>query len=297
MRTCESRLHVARHALAATAVLLAGCRANDWQTAVDHVIQAERAFAARASDTTVQQAFIESIATNAILFRPGPTDGHGALAAQPYPSDLLLEWAPEWADASLDGEFGYTTGPWTAGRRNDAAAPRAHGVYVTIWRRQADRVWRAILDMGTAGADPADATTVHTPARPPSRLDAADSVALARSIHMVDEDFVEAAAADSAALAAFVSDETRFLRDGSLPAIGAVSANRAYTVTERSALWTRSGFGVSRVGDLGFVFGTWSSPARDSATGAWLRIWRRDAAGDWKLALDAVTGSRSTSIS
>lgn len=296
MQTCGSRSHVARHALAAIAVLLAGCGANDWQTSVDHVIAAERAFAARASDTTVQQAFIESIATDAILFRPGPTDGHTALAAQPYPPDLLLEWAPEWADASLDGEFGYTTGPWTAGRRNDAVAPRAHGVYVTIWKHQADHGWRAILDMGTGGASPANTAIANRPAHPPSSLEAADSVALARSIHIVDEDFVEAAAADSAALAAFVSDETRFLRDGSLPAIGAVSAHSAYAMTERSARWQRSGFGVSRVGDLGFVFGTWSSPAHDSMAGAWLRIWRRDAAGDWKLALDAVTGSRAAPI-
>jgi ketosteroid isomerase-like protein len=142
-----------RHVRAAAIIILAaGCRGSDWQNAVDDVIAAERAFAARATDTTVQQAFLESIANDAVLFRPGPTDARALLATQPYPPDFQLEWTPEWADASLDGELGYTMGPWRAGRRNQSSQPGAYGTYVTIWKRTPRDGWRVILDFGTGGA-------------------------------------------------------------------------------------------------------------------------------------------------
>jgi ketosteroid isomerase-like protein len=121
-----------------------------------------------------------------------------------------------------------------------------------------------------------------------------DSASLAHSIRLVDEDFVEAASADSAAIDAFVSPETRFLRDGATAGVGFDALAHAYTARERTARWAMASQGVARTGDLGFAYGTWSTPETDDAhSGAWLRIWRRDPAGDWKLALDAVSGSRS----
>jgi len=290
-------LHVVRHALAATIIIIlaAGCRGSDWQNALDDVIVAERAFAARATDTTVQQAFLESIARDAVLFRPGPTDARALLAAQPYPPDFQLEWTPEWADASRDGELGYTTGPWRAGRRNQRSQSAAHGTYVTIWKRTLHDGWRVILDFGTGGASEFAVRELRHPASPPAHADAADRSALEQSIRLVDEDFVEALGADSSALVAFVADDARFLRDGSIATIGIPTANAAYAAIERSVRWSAAGSDISTAGDLGFVFGTWRSSSADSANGAWLRIWRRNATGDWKLALDAVTGSRPAS--
>jgi ketosteroid isomerase-like protein len=289
-------LHFARQALAAIVVALAGCGGGEWQSAVSDVLVAERAFAARARDTTVQQAFLESVADTAVLFRPGPVDARTLLDTQPYPPDFRLEWEPDWTDASADGGLGYTTGPWSAGRRAGNSAFVSHGSYVTIWRRIPRRGWRVILDIGTGGAQQVTPREARSPALPPTPVPDGDSSALDRSIRLLDEDFTEAAVADSNALASFVTTDTRFLRDGSTTMIGAREATDAYRHRERDARWSRVGSGVSRAGDLGYVFGTWRSSQPDSATGAWLRIWRRDAAGDWKLALDAVTGSRSVSI-
>jgi ketosteroid isomerase-like protein len=290
-------LHVGRHVLAAAIIILAaGCRGSDWQNAVDDVIAAERAFAARAMDTTVQQAFLESIANDAVLFRPGPTDARALLGTQPYPADFQLEWTPEWADASLDGELGYTMGPWRAGRRNQSSQPGAYGTYVTIWKRAPADGWRVILDFGTGGASEFAARELRHPASPPAHADAAERSSLEQSIRLVDEDFIQAIGADSSALVAFVSDDTRFLRDRSTATIGTPTASAAYAAIERSARWSTAGSDISTAGGLGFVFGTWTSAPADSAGGSWLRIWRRDAAGDWKLAIDAVTGSRPASI-
>jgi len=291
------RLHVVRHVLAAAIIIVpAACRGSDWQIALDDVIAAEHAFAARATDTTVQQAFLESIASDAVLFRPDPTDARALLAAQPYPPDFRLEWTPEWADASLDGELGFTTGPWRAGSRSQSSQPGAYGTYVTIWKRTPPDGWRVILDFGTAGDSAFVVRELRHPTSPPAHAEAANRDALEQSIRLVDEDFVQAIVADSGALVAFVSDATRFLRDGSTATLGTPTASAAYAATERSARWSTAGSDVSTTGDLGFVFGTWTSSLANSAGGAWLRIWRRDAAGDWRLALDAVTGSRSASI-
>jgi ketosteroid isomerase-like protein len=46
--------------------------------------------------------------------------------------------------------------------------------------------------------------------------------------------------------------------------------------------------GVSRAGDLGYTYGRARAPEADPAAdpGGYLRIWRRDGGGEWRLALD-----------
>ncbi len=43
---------------------------------------------------------------------------------------------------------------------------------------------------------------------------------------------------------------------------------------------------MSRGGDLGYVWGEYRSGTATEASGYYLRIWRKDRAGEWKLALD-----------
>lgn len=45
---------------------------------------------------------------------------------------------------------------------------------------------------------------------------------------------------------------------------------------------------ISRGGDLGYVWGEYSEGPGARPTGDYLRIWRKDRAGIWKLALDLV---------
>jgi len=45
---------------------------------------------------------------------------------------------------------------------------------------------------------------------------------------------------------------------------------------------------VSQGGDLGFLWGEYRTQPTPDPTGYYLRIWRKDRAGEWKLALDLI---------
>ena len=62
----------------------------------------------------------------------------------------VLDWRPVEAEISGDGTMAYTIGTWdyyTRGR--DSAKSAGSGHYLTVWRRQADKSWKVIADIGT----------------------------------------------------------------------------------------------------------------------------------------------------
>jgi ketosteroid isomerase-like protein len=61
-----------------------------------------------------------------------------------------LTWAPVHVEAAASGDLGYSTGRYEWGGKNADGTPRiSAGWYVTIWRKGADGLWRAALDIGT----------------------------------------------------------------------------------------------------------------------------------------------------
>ena len=46
--------------------------------------------------------------------------------------------------------------------------------------------------------------------------------------------------------------------------------------------------GISKGGDLGYLWGEYTMGDRPSPSGYYLRIWRRNRAGEWNLALDLL---------
>ncbi len=63
--------------------------------------------------------------------------------------DVSLIWEPSRAHASDDGTLGFTVGGFEStsmGPNGESAV--AHGIYVSIWRKQSDGSWKVIMDLG-----------------------------------------------------------------------------------------------------------------------------------------------------
>ena len=80
--------------------------------------------------------------------------GHGEIRAymdKAFPDTAqILTWRPVTAELSGDGTMAYTIGTWDFYRRGkDSAASAATGHYLTVWRRQADKSWKVLADIGT----------------------------------------------------------------------------------------------------------------------------------------------------
>ena len=71
-----------------------------------------------------------------------------------------LSWTPVRADVAASGDLGYTVGTFVLRTIDDAGAvTEKHGAYVTIWRKESDGRWRAVIDTGT----PPGSTPVEIP--------------------------------------------------------------------------------------------------------------------------------------
>jgi ketosteroid isomerase-like protein len=62
-----------------------------------------------------------------------------------------LVWTPDHAEISDGGDLGVTSGRWTwRGRDASGKGVERTGKYLTVWRRQRDRSWKLIADIGNA---------------------------------------------------------------------------------------------------------------------------------------------------
>jgi ketosteroid isomerase-like protein len=118
------------------------------QAALDELLDADRAFAAKARADGVPAAFAAYASDGAIMLsRQNVVTGHDAIVARfaNWPAGQHIEWAPEGGRVSERGDMGWTWGNATT------IAPdgtRTAGRYVSIWTRDLDGNWKYALDAG-----------------------------------------------------------------------------------------------------------------------------------------------------
>jgi ketosteroid isomerase-like protein len=117
------------------------------------LVEAERAFAAASLAKGTRAAFLDFLAEDSILFRPGPVPGKKWIEEHPAP-DTLLTWEPAFAEVAQSGDLGYTTGPWEIRPSGPQDKPTAFGHFVSVWKRQTDGAWKVVVDLGISHAGP-----------------------------------------------------------------------------------------------------------------------------------------------
>src|SRR5215213_10392857 len=111
------------------------------------LVETEQSFARAAAEKGTRAAFLEFLADDGIVFNPTESNGKLIWKARPE-SPALLSWNPAWADISSDGKLGYTTGGWEWRAKGKTDKPTGFGEYVTLWQKQADGTYKAVLDIG-----------------------------------------------------------------------------------------------------------------------------------------------------
>ena len=250
------------------------------------LVAQDEAFARAARERGNRAAFLEYLAEDSVILRPGE------VAGREYWQDAkkdgaVLQWYPSRAVVATSGDFGYTLGPWASGKRG--ARQRIFGHYVKIWRREPDGELRAVFD----------GTISH-----PHRSEAPKLVAGAiiyepngivrRRLGVTDIErrFAQTAAAsgyDSAA-AMWAIDRSLRMRDGAEPSqFGTAAASAPVQVA-------LEGSDLSAAGDLAYTFGTVTAESGERA--AFLHVWRvldgePYLAVDFLVPLPALSPSRT----
>jgi ketosteroid isomerase-like protein len=260
------------------------------------LVDTERAFAHTATVKGLRDSFLDYFAEDAIALVPAAESAKARLRAQPAQpfSELEITWEPRVGDLAQSNDIGWLTGPSTIiSHTGGPAAPR-FGNYLSVWRRQPDGNWRVYIDVG-----------VNTPELPafeagftrfpfPERYSGSDNkesatLSLASADRALNEQISAAGAAT--AYAERTTAASRLHRPGSPPAVGqAIAAWLSAHATSMSARFTSAE--SARSADMGYSYGTYSVTAPAAETGAYLRVWTRDARGTWFVVADVTQPSR-----
>jgi ketosteroid isomerase-like protein len=257
------------------------------------LVEMEHAFAKAAATRGTRDAFIEFLADDGIVFQPGPVNGK-KFWTQRERRKGLLSWEPEYADVSRAGDLGWTTGPWEFRPNGPEDKPVAFGEYFTIWKKQGDGSWKAVLDRGVS-TDKSYATKLLQFPRndEASDLKAKANVALLREKLMKLETDFSAAVAKKGAVNAFeeyLAEDVRMLRADQAPALGKQRALEVVSSRLGNLSWQPTMADVSMSGDLGYTYGTFELKNRGVLVehGSYVRVWKKIGRA-WQVVMDVAS--------
>jgi ketosteroid isomerase-like protein len=270
-----------------------------WQS----LVAAERSFARSAAEKGIRAAFLEFLAPEAIVFRPQPVPGRPAYEMASPNSPTLLLWKPVFAEVSAAGDLGYTTGPYKVHKDKLTKVATAYGHYVTLWKKQADGAWKAVLDIGishpvsVSGGDEVQAPA-HGGYLRSKRLNGSALEKAKQSLRAEEKRFAQKSEAKGTrkAYKASISDHIRLYREGHLPAIGRQAALELLAGTDSPISWTSAAADVSLSDDLAYAYGTgllaYTIPGHAlhplERSFSFMRIWRKVRPDIWRIVLDIV---------
>ncbi|MDH4258986.1 MAG: nuclear transport factor 2 family protein [Gammaproteobacteria bacterium] len=281
--------------LVLAAACLAGCPSETrpqatTPVAASHgtIVDLEARFAATSRRRGAKAAFLEFLDEESIVLQPGPTWGQAAWTVN---DDLpgTLDWLPDRAQISADGDLGFASGPWILEPR-DPKGRRVEGRYVTVWKK-ATTGWHVWFD-GGFGRKPAGAWDARTsapslgpfacergPAVPPGELQLLD---LAIS-------GIQGGETHQQRLLARLDAEAWLFHGPAVEGAGAGAAREAALAALPAALqYWPMGAGTASSGDLGYSYGLSAPDPGASADASYVHIWCRH--GDsWRLALQLRT--------
>jgi ketosteroid isomerase-like protein len=256
-------------------------RAETLEEAVRAMTNAERKFYQTGQEKGTRAAFLEWLADDAIVFRPGPVNGKEAWGKRPE-TGLDLVWEPTFAAIARSGDFGYDTGPSKWRGKKSEPQFTGFGHFVSIWKKQKDGSWKVALDCGIENtrSDVKPALKLVTPTnRGQGTLE---------SLQQTQSAFIATAKFDfTKAFQQFGSDQVRLYRDGSFPTIGKKDGIELLGSEQAGLAMEVMKSDISSSGDLAYSYGSCSDTrTQPGRAGHFLQVWQTDAGGTWKLALD-----------
>jgi ketosteroid isomerase-like protein len=189
-------------------------------------------------------------------------------------------------------------GPW-AYSPDRAADPVAFGHFSTVWRRDADGTWRAMIDHGIdhpRGDDgPLTWRQLGSAKRAPRGGEGAQAGDGLAALTAAEAAYNAALAKPglAGALADWADSDVWINRNGHAPVQGVAAAAAAFGEEWRGGAerWSSHIGLVSQAGDLGYTYGSveLADPSLDPGGRSYMRVWRRAPGGAWRLALDVTT--------
>ena len=267
------------------------------EIALGSLVDAEIAFARMGTERGVRAAFLANFAADGIVFEPKPSRLRETWSARPAPEDplaLRLEWKPAQAGVARSHDFGYTTGPYTAWSTTQPDRKR-HGVFFSVWQRNADGKWQVILDAGVTTPLAVDFVSLGASPRP--RFEGRSNAVSERRQLLAREASsfgAKATAITPTRYGELLTDDARLHRNGAPPLASRAAIAPEIAHRMRDVTWAPIDARVAASGDMAVTYGTYRETDRSSSVqrGYYAHLWLRERDGRWRLAYDiALPGS------
>jgi ketosteroid isomerase-like protein len=277
------------------------CQKTKPSAALDSLVAAERAFARTSVQKGIRESFLEFFAEDGVNFQPHPVKTREAILKRPAPATrppVVLNWEPVYADISSAGDLGYTTGPYVLTDNSPQKNPPHYGFYFSVWKKQSDGNWKVVIDAGIDTPDhsqrkfPLEAAPAS--GRQTKRVAADRKYDASSYLQKLDQEFL--AAANSAGLIPtfleYLGDYPRLDRDGHFPFTDRDAIRSFLLLNPVEMSWQPMYSEVARSGDLGYTYGSYElrdARTHKAAKGYYVRVWKRNKKGVWKIALDTLS--------
>lgn len=237
------------------------------------VYETERTFEKMVAEKGINAGFIEFLAPDGVMFFPEAANGRETWKSRPA-SPAALTWNPVWIDVSSNGALAYSIGNsvYRAKGKDDPAA--FYGHYISIWSRQPDGEYRAVLDTGINHEKPVAAITEwKSPAdsgkdKNEKGISAADS----------SVGFFEMAGSQGSekAYKVYLADDAYLLRDGNQPFVGKKAALE-FLKRGKSKITFAKRKSFIEAADLAHVYNTYSmtdKAGKEIERGNFVQVWK-----------------------
>jgi ketosteroid isomerase-like protein len=240
-------------------------------------------------------AFVENLAEDCVVFAGKWVVNGRQFFREQEAGPIVLKWEPDFMDISESRDFGVSTGPWEVQEYRPNTDTTLKGYFLTVWKKQADGKWKAILDDGATMT--ASETREHPfsfpagadkPVRSPRKVDVQLTC---RELLETEKEFLAAwkKSSVSATYSAYIAPKARLLRSGDVPIVSPEGIKYLLSDQDKTLSWSALGSGAASSGDMGFTYGTFEVQS-ESGAGIYhyVRIWKKQPDGKWKIIVEMM---------
>lgn len=116
---------------------------------VRSLVNTEEYFNFLVKEKGITKGFDKMIAPKCLFFKPDPVTAKQFFKTHDEDKGQL-NWKPEFAMIAKNGDFGFTTGPYTYTNGENVS----YGHYVSVWKSGDDNKWKLVLDAGIPHGKP-----------------------------------------------------------------------------------------------------------------------------------------------
>ena len=134
---------------------VSSCRKQHPGDQARSMADADRYYSALSAEKGRNAAFLEMFDSAGVTLSPHkpPIEGYKEIKKiilSRSDSTYTLTWEPRFAKVAVSGELGYTYGTFRITNKATKSISQ-EGTYTTIWHRNSQGVWKALLDTGNEG--------------------------------------------------------------------------------------------------------------------------------------------------